>query len=286
MATTKSGILSDIDIREHFDKEIKIYTEYKTGDLMFNLDSQLQPASIDLRFRNEGKRFKRGLSKNINFEMLKSHEYTDPFEIPTSEKLIINPGEIIFTTTLETIVITKEFAGFLTGRSSFARLGIMVHCCQEFINPGQCAPIALQIVNLGEYPVELDMRIPICQLVLFKLNSPASESYSKKNNSKYKDETSFIPSRIYEEQKSNDIVTKTNINSKHNFKKIKRFLKKYISPFIPSIIMLLLVKPILESSSKMTVLSFFSKLLDTPLSIVIIIICIFIFIFAQRIDKE
>ena len=52
------GMLSDNDIRQYFGKEIKIYTQHKTGDLKFDLDKQLQLASIDLRFRNECSRLK------------------------------------------------------------------------------------------------------------------------------------------------------------------------------------------------------------------------------------
>ena len=142
----QGGMLSDVDIRKYFGSEIKIYTDVKNGDLHFDLDKQLQLASIDLRFRNEFKRFKKGLTQNLTYEMLKNHEYTDPFEIANNQRLIINPGEIILTTTLETVSISNNFAGIITGRSSIARLGIMVHCCQEFVNPGQGAPIALHDV--------------------------------------------------------------------------------------------------------------------------------------------
>lgn len=271
------GMLSDEDIRKYFGKKIKIYTEDKTGDFKFDLDKQLQLASIDLRFRNDCKRFKKGLNGNLNFEMLKNHAYTEPFEVTNSELLVINPNEMIFTTTLETISISNEFAGIITGRSSFARLGIMVHCCQEFINPGQGSPIALQIINLGEYPVELDMRIPICQLILFKLNSPASDYYSQKASSKYKGETNFISSKIYEE----DTFPRIEITrkKKNNF---NVFLSRYIEPFLPSAIMLLLIKPILELSQNITISNFFNVILNSPLSIIAILIFIILYIYLRK----
>ena len=197
--------------------------------------------------------------------------------VTNSEMLVIEPGEIIFTTTLETINISNEFAGIITGRSSVARLGVMVHCCQEFINPGQGSPIALQIINLGMHPVELDMRIPICQLVLFKLNSPASNSYSQKSTSKYKNETQFMSSKIYTE----NIYTKKATSPKKK-PPIKLFINKYISPFIPSIIMLLLVKPILETSQNVTIGNIFSTIQAAPLSVIAIAFFVFLFIFIKK----
>ena len=277
-----SGMLSDVDIRQLFGNEIKIYTEYKHGDFAFNLDSQLQLASIDLRFRNECKRFKKGLNGNLCFEMLKNHAYTEPFEISNDEVLVINPGEMIFTTTLETVVISNKYAGIITGRSSFARLGIMVHCCQEFINPGQGSPIALQIVNLGAYPIELDMRIPICQLILFKLNTPASDSYSKKTTSKYKNESSFISSKIYEET-----TTPHTTKGKPTRKTLLTvILRRYLYPFLPSLIIALFFLPLIQKAEKLSIAELIQTLLSTPVSLLILVTCVIIFIYLRKKDKE
>ncbi len=116
------GMLSDVDIKKYIGKGIEIYTEHENDELKFDLDKQLQLASIDLRFRNEFKKFKDGISGSINYEMLKNREYTMPFEIANNEKLKVKPGEVIFTTTLETVKISNDFGGIITGRSSIARL--------------------------------------------------------------------------------------------------------------------------------------------------------------------
>ena len=272
------GLLSDIDIKKYFDDEIKIYTEYKEGEFSFNLDKQLQLASIDLRFRNDCKRFKKGLNRNLSYEMLKNHEYTEPFEVSNSERLIIAPGEIILTTTLETIMISNNFAGIITGRSSIARLGIMVHCCQEFINPGQGAPLALQITNLGKNPVELDMRVPICQLILFKLSSPSSNSYSQMTSSKYKDENKPMSSKIYEDSThlTDEIV------SERKLEVLRRFLKKYISPFLPAVIMTLLITPQLVNLQNTSLLSLFSGIQKMPIAAILAAVAVVLYIYLRK----
>ena len=283
------GMLSDIDIRNCFGEEIKIYTDYKSGEFSFDLDKQLQLASIDLRFRNECKRFKEGLNSNLTYEMLRNHEYTDPFEISNSEKLVINPGEVIFTTTLETVFISTCYAGIITGRSSIARLGIMVHCCQEFVNPGQGAPIALQITNLGKYSVELDLKTPICQLILFRLSIPSSNSYNDLEKSKYKNEKIVTSSKIYietdiEENKQNN--NQVLIDKKKRKNLTINFLKKYIVPFCPSILMLLFISPMLNNSTSITVSSIITSILHAPIIWFFGVIILIIYIICKRSDKQ
>lgn len=284
------GMLSDVDIRNCFGEEIKIYTDNKSGEFSFDLDKQLQLASIDLRFRNECKRFKEGLNSNLTYEMLRNHEYTDPFEISNNEKLVINPGEVIFTTTLETVFISTCYAGIITGRSSIARLGIMVHCCQEFINPGQGAPIALQITNLGKYSVELDLRTPICQLILFRLSIPSSNSYNDLEKSKYKNEKTATSSKIYEETNMENSTENRNqiLNGKESNKTINwgiRFLKKYIVPFCPSILMFLFITPMLNNVLNITVFSIISSISHAPVNSIFGLIILIIFIVCKRSDK-
>jgi len=155
----------------------------------------------------------------------------------------------------------------------------MVHCCQEFINPGQCAPIALQITNLGKYPVELDMRFPICQLVLFKLSSPSS---------KYRDEVVPMQSKIYEDdEKKDEPVSIENCDDNKNVKdkKTKRFLKKYISPLLPSIIMLLLITPFLQNIEGITIHSFLSSVKNLPIVGIFALIAVIAYIYFRKDDE-
>lgn len=285
------GMLSDVDIKKYFGKGIEIYTEHENEELKFNIDKQLRLASIDLRFRSEFKRFKDSINGSINNEMLRNRQYTTPFEITNNNKLKIEPGEVIFTTTLETVKISSDFAGIITGSSSIARLGVMVHCCSEFINPGQCAPIPLQIINLGKYPVELDMAYPICQLILFKLSSPSSKLYSEMNSSKYKNEIEPMQSKIYKDsekiEESVELVSDENLNdnNKNKFKNIQKSLKKYIEPFLPSIIMFLLINPNLNNISGLTISSILSEIKDLKISEILTAIAVITYIYFKKNDE-
>lgn len=217
-----SGMLSDQDIRHYWKKGIYVYDTEKK----FDLEKQLQLGAIDLRFRNEYKKIElMGKNQMLTYDMIKNHSYTKPYELKADEKLVIKPGEIILTTTMETVQLTEQFAALISGRSSFARLGIMVHCCQEFIKPGHGQTIPLQIINLSPYTVELDMNVPICQIIFFKLVTSASEKYVDRNGAKYSEEVAPESSKIYEEMSQEDITNnkKKRINP-NIYIKIKKLL--------------------------------------------------------------
>ena len=280
MANEKAGMLSDQDILTYWKNGISIFTS-ENGDLAFDLEKQLSYGSIDLRFRYEYRKIKLNKDEILTYSRLEKRDFTDLCQLKAGEKLLINPGEIIFTTTLETVNLSEEFAGIVTGRSSIARLGIMVHCCQEFINPGHGQPLPLQLINMGPCPVELDMSVPVCQLVVFKLVTPASNSYRHAPTSKYADEISPLESKIYEEARSN--IT----NEKSKSKRIKKFCERYILPFLPSAISTLFLVPIVYSSlNKTSIADFFTVIIKLPTAIIFSIGLIILYIWIKKGGKN
>ena len=306
-----SGVLSDVDIREFWGKGIEIDT-YQKGDWAFDLDKQRQLGSIDLRFRPDYKKFNLNEKDTIKYDSILQKRYTTPYDLDVDENLVLNPGDVVLTTTLETVRLSEEFAGILTGRSSIARLGIMVHCCQEFINPGHGQPIPLQLINLSPRTVELDRRIPICQLVILKLRTPSSGRYKESIRAKYSEETDAQESKVYEDipcpihnkdgsltqakmepskavHKENDLTSqKEDIENSSqkifaNNIKLKTLLNHYLTPFLPSLIMGLFITPFFISFvNKMTLLDFLTQMQSAPLSIIIAILLFILYIFLKK----
>lgn len=271
-----SGVLSDTAIRKYWNKGILIETEDKTGPLSFNIDEQLQPGSIDLRFRNNINRIKLKDGEVLSFNRIKNKDYLLPDVVPTNGTLLIQPNEIILTTTLESIFLSDDFAGIITGRSSFARLGLMVQCCQDFVNPGLKNSVALQLINVSPYPIELNINIPICQLVIVKMIGTPSKGYNDKNDSKYKGESVFLGSEIYKELDNNENIP---LKGKSNRKGILSFLHRYIEPLLPSILMLLFITPSINAISN---INFFQALSKISVSNILLLVAFSLYIFLKR----
>ncbi len=279
------GMLSDVDILHYYNRgDIEIYTlDDIKPPRMFDIGRQLQPSSIDLRFSSHIKRFKLKEGEKLTFDVLKNNAYTEPYELKNDENLIIQPGEIILASTLEVIKLNNEFAGIITGRSSIARLGVMVQCCQDFVNPGHNNAIALQLVNLSPCAVELNTVTPVCQLIIFKLSSCASKGYTTKSLAKYKEPEKPTESKIADELLGYGEIRPTSKN-KHSLKKI---LNKYIAPFLPSLIIGTFFTPYIYNSIKdKSIADILKQIGSLPVNLIIAIMLIILYICLRKADNK
>lgn len=184
-------ILVDKDIK-HLLQLNRIRIQSTDKEYPFEPNEQISSGSIDLRFSRTIRKYKTNL-KEVD---LTSSDDTSIKEIKKGEALIIRPGEIILTTTIEAIILPPDIGGIITGRSSFARLGLMVQCAQDFVNPGHGATIALQLVNVTKKPIKIQAGLKICQIVLLRCTSNSDNPYSANEASKYKNEVNTQPSKI------------------------------------------------------------------------------------------
>ena len=117
-------------------------------------------------------------------------------EIPDGQALYIHPGELILGATLESVTIPDNLVGWLDGRSSLARLGLMVHVTAGRIDPGWQGQIVLEFYNNGKLPLALRPGMVICAMSFETLSSPAKRPYNKRENAKYRDQKGAVFSRI------------------------------------------------------------------------------------------
>jgi dCTP deaminase len=76
--------------------------------------------------------------------------------------------------TRERITLGHTVAARVEGRSSFARVGLIVHFTAPIIHSGFDASITLEMINLGPFYLKLvPERTKICQIVFEKLDRPA-----------------------------------------------------------------------------------------------------------------
>ena len=193
-------ILSDREIQELVEEKKAVYTEEGPE---LDMDIQLGPSSFDLRL---GYSF--GVLNTRKVEMVdtkkmeKYRKFIREEEHTPEEGVIIHPGEFILGSTLENVRIPEEIVGRVEGRSSYGRLGIIIHATAGFIDPGFEGQITLEIQNLGNAPVKIYPEDRICQIVFERMGSEAETPYGNKKDSKYMGQKGATFSKLEKEKRN------------------------------------------------------------------------------------
>lgn len=167
----------------------------------FDAAEQVQPCSIDMRLstvfwkRSRRRQIWRKLTRRgdyaVDLRRTQAHAL-DPLrdwkrrDLKEGDTLTIKPGQVVMGRVHERFKVPAGYAGKIEGRSSFARLGLAVHCTGDFINPGWEGYMPLQLFNAGPYPIRITPHLPVCQLMLIRLPSAPAQTYGDPNlQSKY-----------------------------------------------------------------------------------------------------
>lgn len=174
---------------------------------------QFQPASIDVRLGYEFKVLKLGkmthlepLSPSLQVER-EVQKYTDTYQLfLKGERFILHPGEFVLGSTLEFLELPKTIGARLEGRSSWGRLGILIHSTAGFIDPGYRGNITFELKNMGKIPVPLYPGIRLGQLSFFKVHGASGydgkyiDSFGTKTSLYFRDkEFDFLRKSIEED---------------------------------------------------------------------------------------
>ncbi|WP_026959009.1 MULTISPECIES: dCTP deaminase [Aliagarivorans] len=121
---------------------------------------------------------------------------SDEILIEDGDAFFLHPGELALAVTYETVTLPDDIVGWLDGRSSLARLGLMVHVTAHRIDPGWSGRIVLEFYNSGKLPLALRPKMCIGALNFETLSGSAERPYNKRDNAKYKDQQGAVASRI------------------------------------------------------------------------------------------
>jgi dCTP deaminase len=181
------GILSDRDIKKAIqNKEICI------TDLQ---EAHIGSCSIDLRLGNTFRVFKHAEVTHVDPKQEVTDEYMSLVVKEHDQPFIIHPGEFILGATVEHITISRNLVARLDGRSSWGRLGIIIHSTAGSVQPGYAGQLTLEIANISKVPVKLWQGSRICQLTFEQLSSPCEKAYNERK-SKYMNQVGPHGSRI------------------------------------------------------------------------------------------
>lgn len=182
--------LSDRDIKQYLAQgKICVRPEPDLG-------VQLGAISLDLR-----------LSNNFSIFDANSHSFIDPamdpeiylrhVEVPEGQSFTLQSGAFAIASTLEWLELADDVVAELHGRSSIARLGIIVHGTSSLFDPGWTGRVVLELHNVGPMPIKLHPGMRICALTFEQVSSPVEVPYRLKKHNKYAGQEGPVGSRIH-----------------------------------------------------------------------------------------
>lgn len=161
--------LSDVDIEK----------AVKSGAITLKpfVPSRLQPASYDILLGNKFIVNEETSTHHVD-PSRKIYAKTREIEVKDGDEFVLHPGVSVLGT-------SKEFFGSDTylvqvgGKSSLARVGLMIHNTAGLINPGHFLHITFELCNLNNVPIILRPGMEIAQLTFSQISSPMKRNYKK-----------------------------------------------------------------------------------------------------------
>lgn len=192
--------LCDTDIEQYLDDGIITISPRPDN-------SKINGATIDLRLGNSFRVFREYSAPYIDVSGPREavsaqldRVMSDEIIIGDDEPFFLHPGELALATTMESVKLPANIIGWLDGRSSLARLGLMVHVTAHRIDPGWEGKIVLEFYNSGKLPLALRPNMIIGALSFEILSGHAARPYNARQDAKYKNQQSAVASRINQDQ--------------------------------------------------------------------------------------
>ncbi|AKH89569.1 dCTP deaminase [Edwardsiella tarda] len=164
---------------------------------------RISGATVDVRLGNRFRVFQGHTAPYIDLsgpkqEVAEALErvMSDEILLGEDEAFFLHPGELALAVTYESVTLPDDLVGWLDGRSSLARLGLMVHVTAHRIDPGWQGCIVLEFFNSGKLPLALRPGMPIGALSFEPLSGPAARPYNRREDAKYKGQQGAVASRI------------------------------------------------------------------------------------------
>ena len=160
----------------------------------------IQPARIDLHLDNKLLVFRTwrypfciDVKQNID-------GLSEPVEIGEDEPFLLNAGEFVLASTLESTTLPDDIVARLEGKSSLGRIRLLIHSTAGYVDPGWQGHLTLELSNVAKLPVTLYYKMTIGQISFLNLTSPAERVYGSPNlGSKYQGQIGPVATRYYKD---------------------------------------------------------------------------------------
>ena len=185
-------VLSDRTIKEEMAK----------GRTVIDLldPSCIEPASVDIHLDNKLLVFKTwrapfhiDVKQNIS-------GLSEPVEISEDRPFLLNAGEFVLASTLESIILPNDIVARLEGKSSLGRIGLLIHSTAGYVDPGWQGHLTIELSNVAKLPITLYYKMAIGQISFLRLTSPVEKPYGSVDlRSKYQGQSEPTATRFYKE---------------------------------------------------------------------------------------
>jgi dCTP deaminase len=153
--------------------------EGKIKIIPFN-KKNIQVCSVDLRIGNY---FRMPLKNNEKIKL--NSDYNNFYSnVIKKNKFILKPKERVLAVTLEKIKLSEDICAFLEGKSSIARLGLMIDLNSNLVQPGVFNNQVLEIINFSDNDFVLQKGKKICQIVFEELKGKGRYNGKFRNQEK------------------------------------------------------------------------------------------------------
>jgi len=187
-------ILSDKGIRQAI----------KAGEITLEpfKEEDLQPCSYDLHIDKHLLLFNRGKNFLIDIKKPMKDLMVD-YEMD-EDGYILHPREFILGNISEITGVDEGHVGFLHGKSSLARIGLLIHATAGLLDPGNTLRLTLEMYNLSPVPIKLYPDMKIGQITFDKIDQKCERPYGTEGlGSKYQGDMKVRESHMFENY-SND----------------------------------------------------------------------------------
>jgi dCTP deaminase len=168
---------------------------------IINAREQFGPSSFDVHL---GTDFSQLENVNLHSILLKEElsaaeeaSYMKKILLSAGKSFFLHPGEFVLASTLEYFRLPDDLASRIEGRSSWGRLGLLVHATAGFVDPGFAGTLTLELSNVGRLPIELRPGLRIGQVCFFKMSRVSLIPYWAKHRAKYLGATGTQSSRVH-----------------------------------------------------------------------------------------
>jgi dCTP deaminase len=140
---------------------------------------QIGPASIDLRLGTHFQLLRRTVQPGVDLgadELPALEDLQERVDIPFGKKLWLQPRQFALGSTLEYLGLPPDLTAYVLGRSSWARVGLIV-AMAVMVHPGFKGSLTLELVNDGDSAIALYPGARIAQLAVHRLADRTQQVY-------------------------------------------------------------------------------------------------------------